>query len=206
MQSDQGRAPLDRATGEHPLLAEHLEEQLDFFNRNAHEIAPLSDESIPRARRLGLGGHSRTLAQTSVYTSDGVRASANGVDHPDEVFEVVAALAGELHEFACLVDNRALIRGCCDGDTPAPTKLDDSFLAQGAERPQRRIGVYAEDGRKVACGRKTIARFRLAISDCAPDLARDLQMQIEGVVAIHLDTKHGAINISSIPMKAKALC
>ena len=66
-----------------------------------------------------------------------------------------------------------------------------------AERAENGVGVDAEDGGEVLGGRQALAGLGFAVGDRAADLAGDLLVELEGVVAVDLDTEHGASHSSS---------
>jgi hypothetical protein len=123
---------------------------------------------------------------------------ADLLDDLDEVVGLVTLPAGKVEELSDLFDDGALLGGSGDGDAASAAELEEAFVSELAERAEDGVGVDAEDGGEVAGGWESFARFGFAGGDRAPDLAGDLFVQLEGIVAVDLDTQHGDINSSVI--------
>jgi hypothetical protein len=125
-------------------------------------------------------------------------ALADAMDDLDELVESVAVLAGETNEGARLVDHLTLLRSSSDSDATTATELQQSFVAKLAERSQDGVGVHAEDGGEVSGRREALSLLGFSVGDRAAHLAGDLCVEIDRVVAVHLDIQHGAIDNSLI--------
>lgn len=109
-------------------------------------------------------------------------------------------------EVAGSFDDGGLL-GCPDhGDPAAATELEQTFFAEYAECAKHGVGVHAEHGGEVAGRRESLAALGLAARDCAPDLRRDLVVQPERLVAIDLDTEHGASHSSFLRRTHDGCC
>jgi hypothetical protein len=71
-----------------------------------------------------------------------------------------------------------------------------------AECAQDGVGVDAEDVGEVFGGWESFAGFGFAVGDGAADLAGDLFVQVEGIVAVELDFPHSASHCSVILMES----
>ena len=111
---------------------------------------------------------------------------------------LVALRAGEVEELPGLFDDGAVLGGAGDGDAAAAAELEQAFVAELAECAQDGVGVDAEDGGEVFGGWEAFAGFCFAFGDRAADLAGDLFVELEGLVAVDLDTQHGASHCSVI--------
>ena len=85
-----------------------------------------------------------------------------------------------------------------DRDPPPAPELEQTFVAQDAKSTKHRVRVDAENRGEVARRRQPFTRPRLAVGDCAPNLSRNLNMQLCRLPAIDLDTEHDAIHSSFI--------
>ena len=121
------------------------------------------------------------------------------LDDLDELVGFVALAAGVAKELSRLFDDGALFGGAGDGDAAAAAELEQTFVAELAEGAEDGVGVDAEDGGEVLGGRESFAGFGFAVSDGAADLAGDLFVQLEGILAVDLDTQHSDIHTSVIP-------
>jgi hypothetical protein len=108
----------------------------------------------------------------------------------------VALSAGEREEFFAADDDGALLGSAAHGDAAAAAKLEEPFVAELSEGAKDGVGVDAEDGGEVFGGWESFAGFGFAVGDCAADLAGDLFVEVEWVVAVELDIPHGASNSS----------
>jgi photosystem II stability/assembly factor-like uncharacterized protein len=97
-----------------------------------------------------------------------------------------------------LFDDGAVLGGAGDGDAAAAAEVEEAFVAELAEGAQDGVGVDAENGGEVSGGWQSFAGFGFAVGDGAADLASDLIVQVEGVVAVELDIAHGASHYSFI--------
>jgi len=109
--------------------------------------------------------------------------------------------AGIVEEFFRSFDHGAVLGCACDGDAAAAAEFEEAFVAELSESAEDGVGVDAEHGREVLGGRESFTGFGFAVGDSAADLARDLFMQVEGVVAVDLDMVHGASHYSFIRME-----
>ena len=91
-----------------------------------------------------------------------------------------------------------MLGGAGDGDAAAAAEFEEAFVAELAEGAEDGVGVDAEDGGEVFGGWESFAGFGFAVGDGAADLAGDLFVQVEGVVAVELDIPHGASQYSVI--------
>jgi hypothetical protein len=95
-------------------------------------------------------------------------------------------------------DHGALLGGARDGDAAAAAEVEQPFIAELAECAQDGVGVDAEYGCEVSCGWESFAGSGFAAGDGAADLAGDLLVEVEGVVAVEFDIPHGASDDSFI--------
>jgi hypothetical protein len=123
------------------------------------------------------------------------------LDDLDEFVGFVAVGAGVVEEFFCLVDERALLGSAGDGDAAAAAEVEEAFVAELAEGTEDGVGVDAEDGCEVFGGWESFAGFSFAVGDGAADLAGDLFVQVERVVAVELDMAHSASDSSVFLME-----
>jgi hypothetical protein len=133
-----------------------------------------------------------------------VARSCELLDDLDEVVGFVALGAGVVEQFSGAFDDGALLGGAGDGDAAAAAEFDEAFVAQFAECAQDGVGVDAEYGGEVFGGWESFARFGFAVGDGAADLAGDLFMKAEGVVAVEFDIPHGDSDDSFILMEASS--
>ena len=123
------------------------------------------------------------------------------LDDLDEFVWLVAVAAGVVEELSCLFDEGALFGGAGDGDAAAAAEVEEAFVAELAEGAEDGVGVDAEDRGEVFGGRESFAGFGFAVCDGAADLAGDLVVEVEGVLAVELDIPHDASQCSVIEMK-----
>ncbi len=90
-----------------------------------------------------------------------------------------------------LNDGAAFGRGG-DGDAPAAAELEQTLVAQDAQRTQHGVRVDTEDGGEILRGWESLARLRLSFGDRPAELAGDLLVEIRRVVPVQLDIQHGA--------------
>ena len=112
------------------------------------------------------------------------------LDDADEFVGFVALGAGVVEEFFGAFGDGALLWCAGDGDAAAAAELEQAFVAELAEGAEDGVGVDAEDGGEVFGGWESLAGFGFAVGDGAAELAGDLFMQVEGVVAVDLDIQH----------------
>jgi CubicO group peptidase (beta-lactamase class C family) len=109
---------------------------------------------------------------------------------------LVALLASETHELAGAGDDRAALRGAADAHAEAAAELQQTFLAQRAQRAQNRVRVHLHDRREVTRRGQAFTRFRLAVGDRASDLPGDLIVQrrrVSTVDALQHCASYGSI-------------
>ena len=123
-------------------------------------------------------------------------------DEVDEFVGFVALGAGVVEEFFGAFGDGTLLWGAGDGDAAAAAEFEEAFVAELAEGAEDGVGVDAEDVGEVFGGWESFAGFGFAVGDGASDLAGDLFVQVEGVVAVELDMAHNAIHCSVILMKS----
>ena len=99
-------------------------------------------------------------------------------------------------------DEGALLGGAGDGDAAAAAEFEQAFVAELAEGAQDGVGVDAEDGGEVFGGWESFSGFCLTLGDGTADLGGRLLVEVEGIVAVELDTSHGASHYSFIRMKS----
>ena len=95
-------------------------------------------------------------------------------------------------------DNLTALGRPSDRDPAAAPELEQPFVAQDPKSTKHRVCVDAENRGEVARRRQPFTRPRLAVGDCAPNLSRNLNMQLCRLSAIDLDTEHDAIHSSFI--------
>jgi hypothetical protein len=103
-----------------------------------------------------------------------------------------------LDQVVCARDHRAAFGRARDGDAAAAAEVEEPFVAQDPECPEHRVAVHAEDGGQVAGRWQAVAGRRLAVRYRPSDLRRDLLVQLRGVVAVQVDSQHGASHTSFI--------
>jgi hypothetical protein len=132
--------------------------------------------------------------------SSGVEAvvSAEAFDDADQLVGAVALLASEADEVFGAGDDCAALGAAGDGDAAPAAELEQFLVAQQPQRAQDGVGVDLEHGGEVARGRQPFAWLRFAVGDRAADLGGDLLVQFGRLVAVDLDTDHGASNSSAI--------
>lgn len=121
--------------------------------------------------------------------------SADALDDRDQLLGWVALLACEADEFAGARDDRATLWGATDAHAEPAAELQKTFLAQGAQRTQHRVGVHAHDRREIASGGQALPGLCLAVGDRTTNLPGDLVVQRHGVGMIDA-FEHCAIHIS----------
>jgi hypothetical protein len=119
------------------------------------------------------------------------------LDHLDKLVYPVALRSGELDELTCTGNDRATLRRPGNGDAAAAPELEQPLVAQQAKRTENGVGVYVEHGGEVLRRREPLARLRLAVRDCTPNLGGHLLVEHGRLLAIHLDMKHGASQSNS---------
>jgi hypothetical protein len=107
-------------------------------------------------------------------------------------------LASEADEVSRTSDDDATLGAAGNGDAAAAAELEQAFVAEEAQRTQDGVRVDLEHGGEVAGGRETLAWLCFTVGDRAADLGGDLLVQLGWVVAVDLDTDHGASNSSFI--------
>jgi hypothetical protein len=122
-------------------------------------------------------------------------------DEVDEFVWFVALGAGVVEEVFGSFDEGAMFGRAGDGDAAAAAEFEQAFVAELAECAQDGVGVDAENVGEVFGGRESLAGFGFAVGYGAADLACDLFMQVERIVAVEFDTSHGAMQYSFIPME-----
>jgi hypothetical protein len=111
--------------------------------------------------------------------------------------------AGETNEVAGTLHDRAVFWCPRDRNAASTPELQNPLVSQPAQGSKHGVLVHARYCSQVLGGRQPIARRGLPLGNGAPNLTGDLLVQVGGVAAIHLDTKHGARDTSSI-MEASA--
>src|SRR5579864_4071610 len=124
------------------------------------------------------------------------RLSPELLDDVDQFVGFVALCAGVVEEFFGTFGDGALLRGAGYRDAAAASELEQAFVAELAERTQDGVGVDAEYGSEIFGGRQSLAGLGLTVRDRAADLAGDLFVELERIVAVDLDTTHGASHSS----------
>lgn len=81
-----------------------------------------------------------------------VRCLCRVGDHLLQVCAGVALVAREVHQVGDLVADFALCRCADDADAPSGAHLQESFVAEGAQRAEHRVGVDAHHGCEVSGG------------------------------------------------------
>jgi photosystem II stability/assembly factor-like uncharacterized protein len=104
--------------------------------------------------------------------------------------------ACETYQIRRCVDDRSVIRRRGDRDPAPAAKVEQPFVAKLPQRPQDRVRVDVEHRRKIAGGRESFAWSCLSLGDGTPYFRRDLLMQVGRLLAVHLDTEHGASHSS----------
>jgi hypothetical protein len=89
------------------------------------------------------------------------------VDELDQLLAPIAVLAGERDEFARERRDRAAVRRSRHRDAATAPELEQSLVAQRAERSQHRVRVYADHAGQVLRGRQPLAGSRLATAGLA---------------------------------------
>jgi hypothetical protein len=119
----------------------------------------------------------------------------------DDLYEFVHAIAvftGERHKLPRSLDNRTTLGRSRNRDAAAAAELEQALVAELTEGAEDGVGVDAEDGGEVFGRWESFAGFGFAVGDGAADLACDLFVQLEGVVAVELDISYSANHYSSI--------
>lgn len=106
--------------------------------------------------------------------------------------------AGKQDELAGAFHDGSPLWAAGNADSPSAPKLKQALVPQGAKRTQDRVRIYAEHGGQVTCWRQAPSSLGLALGDCAADVRGDLFVEVGRIVAVDLDSKHGASNNSSI--------
>jgi Tol biopolymer transport system component len=120
------------------------------------------------------------------------------LDDRDQLVRAVAVLTREADELACARDHRAALGAAGDRDPAAAAEFEQSFVAKRAQRAENGVRVHAEHRGEIAGGRQALTRPGFAVRDRAADLCRHLFVQLGRVVAVDVDTDHGASNSSFI--------
>jgi hypothetical protein len=105
----------------------------------------------------------------------------------------------ELYEVTRTRHERAV--GWTRGDRDAATapEVEQPLVAKGSEGAQDRIPVHAQLSGQISRWGEALAGRSLSVGDRAPDLRRDLLVQVgRGSVALKLDSMHGASDTSFI--------
>jgi hypothetical protein len=121
------------------------------------------------------------------------------LDHRDELVGGVSLPAGELDQFAHLLDDGAALGCSGNGDSAPAAKFEQPFVLEQPERAQHGVGVDTEDGREVSCGWESFTRLCLAVCDRTAYLGGDLEVEeVAAVLLVHLDTNQCTSNTSSM--------
>lgn len=107
-------------------------------------------------------------------------------------------LAGEADELLGASDDGAALGAAGDRDPASPPELEQPLIPEEAQRAKDGVGVDLEHGSEVAGGWQPLTGLRFAVGDRTPDLGGNLLVQLGRLVAVDLDTDHGASNSSSI--------
>jgi hypothetical protein len=120
------------------------------------------------------------------------------LDHSSQLVGPVALLAREAHKLTRARDNLTALGRPSDRDPAPAPELEQTFVAQDAKRTKHRVRVDTENRGEIARRGQPFTRPRLAVGDCAPNLSRNLNVQLCRLPAIDLDTEHDAIHSSFI--------
>ena len=93
------------------------------------------------------------------------RSSADVFDDPDEFVEAVALAAGEVDELPCALNDGATFGRPGDQDAAAAAELEQSLVAEHAERAQHGVGVDPEHGGEVLGGWEALSWLCLPIGN-----------------------------------------
>src|SRR5581483_220955 len=160
--------------------------RLHLRHRRRRALA-LGCEAAPPPRRLGR------------------RRLGDVLDDLDELVRAVALRAREADELAGAGDHRSLLGRARHVNAAAAPELEQSLVAEDAERAEDGVRVDAENRREIACGRETVAGIRLSVGDRPPDLRCDLMEESGRFRRIDLDTQHRANHTSTMSGHAPAL-
>jgi Tol biopolymer transport system component len=147
------------------------------------------------ARQEGRNGQGSTTAAC---------LSADVFDDLDQLVEAIALLAGEVDELFCSLDDGAAFGCPGDRDAPSASELEQSLVAQEAERAENGVGVDVEDGGEVFGGGEALAGLCFSVGDRAADLGGDLLVEIGGIAPVYFDL-HGDSDTITIESKEAAV-
>ena len=112
------------------------------------------------------------------------------LEQVDQLAAPVAVLARQLQELLRTRDENALLWRAHNGDPAPPPELEQTLVAQDAQRAKNGVRVHLQHGRQVARRGKPLAGADLAVGDRATQCRRDLLVQVRRVVGVQLDGDH----------------
>ncbi len=151
---------------------------------------------VGQARRQPTGRQAPGLPAASPAGAGALLADA--LDDVDQLVSPVSVLARESDELASADNDGAAVRSVADGDAAAAAELEQSLVAQRPQRAKDRVDVDPEHESEVPSGRQPLTRLGFTIGNRPAKLRGDLLMELNLVVAIDLEAKHGASNTSFI--------
>jgi hypothetical protein len=122
----------------------------------------------------------------------------------DELVSAIAMPPGEPDQVTCSADDSALLCGARDSDSASATKLEQTLVAELAQRAENGVRVDAENRGQVTGRWQALTGECFAIGDCAANLGRYLSVEVGRVGAVDLDMKHGTSNTSVMPLTLPA--
>jgi hypothetical protein len=107
--------------------------------------------------------------------------SADALDDRNQLLAWVALLTREADEFAGVCDDGAALWGSAYTHAEPATELQETFVAQSAQRTQDSVGVYRHDRCEIASRWQALSGLSLAVGDRTTDLCGYLVMQRRGI-------------------------
>ena len=96
---------------------------------------------------------------------------------PQKFLAWVSLLTSKLHELLCARTYKAAFRNTGHGHASSTLELENSLITQLMEGPENGVGVHAQDGSEVLCGREPLSSTRFTIGKRSSYLSRDLLMK-----------------------------
>ena len=127
------------------------------------------------------------------------------MDDRHQLFACVSEPAREVEQVLGLRRDDPALRLASDGDASPPPELQDTLVAEVAQRVEHGVGVHAEHGGHVAGGWETLARTDFALGDLAADPGRDLLVERDLALTVQVDIRHGDMHSSTMSRSATAL-
>ncbi len=161
----------------------------NFFGHRDRRRHPAKQSAETDERSDTAGTHATGDAGRSVCLRQ-------ALDHPHELVAPKSLLPGELDKLTRQREDGSALGGARHGDTAAPTKLEQTLLAQEPQGAKDRVGVHAQHRGQVAGGWEPLSGLGLAVGNGTTDLGCHLRVQRRRFRPVKGDTEHSASETS----------